>query len=296
MKQSGLIRKENWDYLIILDACRYDYFKECYEDYLEGKLSKAISPVYPEDDFATADWCKKVFTGKFEDVVYISSSPIINSASEVRKFEADKHFGKILDLWKSGWDEEVGTVPPQNVNEAVIKELNPDEERKMIIHYMQPHTPYINFSGSGKTRMEMPQSKNDIKYKIFLKLLSKTRKILGPERTRILGELLTRLYGGGEGDESKAKGILGELFGLPPINHLTGFHILREEGEEGLKRAYRDNLLLVLEEVEELVGKLSGTVVVTSDHGEMLGENNYYGHSYMPPHPVLNEVPWLEIG
>ena len=36
-------------------------------------------------------------------------------------------------------------------------------------------------------------------------------------------------------------------------------------------------------------------IVVTSDHGELLGENNQYGHFTGEPHPVLRTVPFLVV-
>ena len=42
--QQKLIERENWDYLIILDACRFDYFVDEYPNFLDGKLFKAVSP------------------------------------------------------------------------------------------------------------------------------------------------------------------------------------------------------------------------------------------------------------
>jgi len=49
------VMDEEWDFLIILDACRYDYFKEIYKNYLDGGNSmKAISPA-----IETIEWCQK---------------------------------------------------------------------------------------------------------------------------------------------------------------------------------------------------------------------------------------------
>ena len=36
--------EEDWDHAIILDAARYDVFKEVYEDYFDGELEKRRSP------------------------------------------------------------------------------------------------------------------------------------------------------------------------------------------------------------------------------------------------------------
>ena len=35
---------EEWDTLIVLDACRYDFFEKVYRDYLSGTLEKRVSP------------------------------------------------------------------------------------------------------------------------------------------------------------------------------------------------------------------------------------------------------------
>jgi hypothetical protein len=84
--------------------------------------------------------------------------------------------------------------------------------------------------------------------------------------------------------------------------HSKGF------SEGGLKRkgisrhevvkAYLDNLRIVLEAASTLVGEIKNhfrsRIIVTSDHGELLGE---YG-LYMHPHyelPELCVVPWLEV-
>lgn len=47
-----------------------------------------------------------------------------------------------------------------------------------------------------------------------------------------------------------------------------------------VKEGYRQNLSLVLNHVDELVNSLDGRIVITSDHGEMLGELGLYGHGF----------------
>lgn len=44
MTKPQQLLKKDWDVCIILDACRYDVFKEIQNDYLEGKLEKRWSP------------------------------------------------------------------------------------------------------------------------------------------------------------------------------------------------------------------------------------------------------------
>lgn len=65
-----------------------------------------------------------------------------------------------------------------------------------------------------------------------------------------------------------------------------------------VRRAYRENLEIVLKSVEELVDKLGGKSVITADHGNMLGERQFpipvrgYGHPIHTHVPALIKVPW----
>lgn len=59
---------------------------------------------------------------------------------------------------------------------------------------------------------------------------------------------------------------------------------------EQVERAYESNLSLVVPYAKEVAECLKGTVVITADHGELLGEDGYYGHRQY--HPFLRVVPW----
>lgn len=63
-----------------------------------------------------------------------------------------------------------------------------------------------------------------------------------------------------------------------------------------LKEMYRSNLKRVLGEVVELLEQVDDDrrVVITGDHGEMLGESGLYAHDRIN-HPLLRKVPWLEV-
>lgn len=76
-----------------------------------------------------------------------------------------------------------------------------------------------------------------------------------------------------------------------------GYHegVVKEYGEDKLREAYKENLMTALSEVCKLVEKLPGKVILTADHGELLGENSMYRHPMWSDHPVLRDVPWLEI-
>lgn len=62
------------------------------------------------------------------------------------------------------------------------------------------------------------------------------------------------------------------------------------------RKAYEENLSLVLKEVWKLVELLDGKkIVVTSDHGNLFGEYGLFGHPPRIRVPELVQVPWLEL-
>ena len=71
--------------------------------------------------------------------------------------------------------------------------------------------------------------------------------------------------------------------------------VRRKLGKDGLREAYRENLHIVLEQVVALVKHLTGKIVITADHGEMLGEYYCYSHWSRSSLKHLIEIPWFVI-
>ena len=148
------VMNEAWDYLIILDACRYDYFEVTNQ--LRGRLEKRVSL-----GSNTSEWLKKNFTGYYDDVIYISANPHC-SDHEIAGFIGTEHFFKVENVWNYGWSEKLDTVPPHEVTNAALclKDMYPD--KRMIIHYIQPHGPWI-----GKTRITVDEMGFDSSLAMF---------------------------------------------------------------------------------------------------------------------------------
>jgi hypothetical protein len=126
---------QKWEVCIIFDACRFDLFKKY--NILNGVLEKAYSP-----GSSTSEWFLKSFKGRyFPNITYISANPMVSNVL-VKKRLGKLPFNKIIDLWKEGWSEEKGTVLPSIVNEVAQNIINKSDD-KVIIHYLQPHYPFI---------------------------------------------------------------------------------------------------------------------------------------------------------
>jgi hypothetical protein len=274
------IVQEKWDYLIILDACRYDYFEHLYKDYFDGNLAKRISM-----GSSTGEWRDKSFPDNYEDIIYISANPQFCIDSEVYGFTAGGHFHKVYEIWKTGWDKEKGTVLPETLTKMASDIIKKTVGKRFIIHYLQPHAPYLELQEGSKgyndvnsvtdsqKGIEGYELTSAFKQNIFKKLL----KLF--ENTKLLG--------------NHPDWVLRKMLRMPckaPMEWAW-----RNAGKEGLRKAYRRNLELVLEQVAELIKGLSGRIVITSDHGELLGENKSFGHPHGSIDPIQIEVPWLVI-
>lgn len=225
--------------LIILDACRYDYFEKTARAYLNGNLEAVKSPAS-----RTVDWLKIIFRKTLRNVKIFSANPVINSKGvNVGGFRSkDCIKGKIIDVWDWGWDSELGTVHPDTIVKAV-EEVG--FESRNIIWFIQPHLPYI-----GETK---------------LLISARTREVVGKEAVS---------------------------------TYLAKSLRIGEISKEYLSRAYKDNLVLVLEAVKKLLKQakhIEGRIVLTSDHGELLGESGACEHPSYLSLPEQRIVPWLDI-
>lgn len=274
--------EEQWDNLIVLDACRYDFFKLLYKKYFRGILEKIESV-----GASTPEWCVNTFSNYYDDVVYISANPHINSKTAIwnGSWAAKDHFHKIVNVWLWGWDEELRTVHPKEVNRGFRAAKEKYPEKRFILHYMQPHAPYISHQPKVQFRQPIVNRKDGepppFPEKLAKKLLflGKRANLHTARRFNIhIQKTLLKIY---------------ELLGFSPADRMDA--VRRELGDKGLKQLYAQNLRIVLQYVASLIHTLSGTTFITADHGEYLGELGDYGHLAKLYDPLLLEVPWFKV-
>jgi hypothetical protein len=218
---SGIkVVEEDWDVLVVLDACRYDFFEE--GNSLGGRLDRKTSL-----GASSEEWLNKNFDGYYEDIVYISANPYVTPTDD-GGFKSDRHFPgeQVYSLILEDDMQEKGVVSPEKLTEKALSVSENFLDKRIIVHYMQPHIPYI-------------------------------------------------------GDPDHPQGTVAD--------------VAKEVGDEKLKELYKANLERVMNSVERLTKNMSGDIVVTADHGEMLGEHGLYGHYPGIYFDELVEVPWLKI-
>lgn len=125
---------EDWDNLIILDACRYDMFAR--RSNLPGRLEHRRSR-----GSATTEFLRANINGQdLRDTVYVTANPQLYQNQETIRAS----FHDVIHIWQEeGWDEEYGTVLPETVTEYATRAAREYPNKRLLVHYMQPHYPFI---------------------------------------------------------------------------------------------------------------------------------------------------------
>ena len=131
--------EEDWDNLIILDACRYDIFKEKIGNYqIHGEIESRQSLGSATFDFLQANLDKR----DNSDTVYVTATSMLYREVALRS-NLTSRFHRIIDVWEDNVEYGEGGVPPHSVTEAAIKAHADFPNKRLVIHYIQPHTPFI---------------------------------------------------------------------------------------------------------------------------------------------------------
>lgn len=126
--------EEDWDHLVILDACRFDLFNEVYaDDPLPGTLDQRTSVQSGTPGFLAENFGD----GTFHDVVYVTGNPYVDTDLPGGTFHA------VESVWKDGWDDERQTVTPEIMAERTIDIAEQYPDKRIISHFLQPHAPFV---------------------------------------------------------------------------------------------------------------------------------------------------------
>jgi hypothetical protein len=238
------IMEEDWDNLILLDACRFDQFEEI--NTISGKLESKTSLGSATPEFLTKNFKNE----RYLDTVYVTSNPMY------RREELGNVFYDVIDVWDFAWDEEYKTVLPNEMVKATRKAYGDFPHKRIFAHFMQPHYPFIG------------------------------------ESAKEIGEHA--------GQEKTYRRVTGQSQNVDRDDP-TVWRLLEEDRirEEEVWKAYNENLRIVLDEIEELIEEFSEKTVITSDHGNLVGERitpftkPVYGHPSGVYTENLRKVPWL---
>lgn len=128
--------ERDWDTLHILDGCRLDLFEEVYAEYDDPRLDGDLGSVRSRGS-ASTEFIAENFAGKeFDDVVYVTANPFVYDLAE-------NPFHHVDHVWLNDWDEDLETVHPRTMVEHARDAHERFPEKRLIVHFMQPHYPFI---------------------------------------------------------------------------------------------------------------------------------------------------------
>lgn len=236
------ILNREWSTLVVVDACREDLFKEIKYPISFDEIQSATSIAS-----ATPEWLKRTFGNSHGEIVYVAGNPMVSR-------HCPGKFHDLIEIWQDAYDPNTAIIDPQQVTEAAIEAHRKYNNKRIIVHYMQPHYPFID-------RPEL----NYADYKF---------EDLGMERRK---NQLTEF---------------GNVW-----NALKAGAVKRDDVWEG----YKHNLQVVLAEVSRVASHVDERMVVTSDHGNALGERSWpvplrtFGHPENQRLSSLVRVPWAVL-
>lgn len=249
---------DSWDICVILDACRVDALQAIASEYdfltdVSAALSVGSSSKewmvntfravrreqVQETVYLTGNgWAQQVFSNDPNFAAWTVLNDTFAKNNRIverlisRPVVGIKDFRDVIFQPLSDMNG-IEAFDPEQLTRMAIQAGREYHDSKLLVHYMQPHAPYIH------------------------------RVAQGMEPTGL--------------DKR-------------PIELLREGHDRQEVGE-----AYLDNLRYVLDNVEMLLQNVDGDVLLTADHGEMMGRGMLAGHAEGIPHPHLKRVPWVRL-
>jgi len=257
------IMEKDWDNLLILDACRFDMFKEV--NTISGELDFVMSKGSHSEEFYEKNFKDK----SYNDTIMISANPYtpiiaedaffhlkttlggdrtVGDKPRVDKVETED--GRVIDA------THIDNVHPERLNRMALEAIEKHPDKRLIVHYMQPHDPYL-----GRAAEDIRETFNENGY----------------------------TFGYWADPDSVSDDDPNGLMTLAKEDHLS---------PEEMESVYKENLRIVLEYCSKLLSEIDGKTVITADHGELLGEQIgskrffHYNNMYVEE---LRKVPWLTV-
>lgn len=236
------VMDEEWDNLIILDACRLDLFEETIDTDDFDEYRHVWSRGSKTDEWTYNNFIHE----EYGDTVYITANPVTSKV-------VPNQFHHLEELWRDRFDEEQQTVPPGKVADAAREAHDEYPNKRLIVHFIQPHIPF------PRTPELVFQNWN-------------------PENELEEGTTID--------DDGFGPNTVWEALEAGEVTHNEAWD------------AYQDNLEWGFKQSQALANDLSGWTVITSDHGNMIGDRTWpipiklYAHPRGLRTDQLTKMPW----
>lgn len=162
-----------WDLLIVLDACRVDAMRAVADEFEFIENVDSILSV----GSTSGEWIAQTFHRRFTPLIAETAMVTANAHTDYvlrdqtfppqwvsapftwPRWDAvtPDEFGRLEEVWETGWDDELGTVPPRAVTDKAISTARTEQPERLIVHYLQPHSPYLTRDEHGNLDMSLSE-------------------------------------------------------------------------------------------------------------------------------------------
>ncbi|WP_254761520.1 sulfatase-like hydrolase/transferase [Natrinema marinum] len=192
------VYERDWDILIILDACRVDTLREVADEYDFIEDIDTIWSVGSQSDEWMANTFTETYHEEIEQTHYVVGNGHVSQLFERGDLPPKNNttpidFSKwdLVDLatfdavdmvWRDYHDDTYHVVLPRVMTDHAIEAGRQDNPDKLIVHYMQPHLPYIGQSvcegrpptdieRDGYKRLETGDAEHEEVYRLYKETL-----------------------------------------------------------------------------------------------------------------------------
>jgi hypothetical protein len=138
-RRDGRIYDEEWDVLVVLDACRVDALRAVAGEY--PFVAPEEIGVFRSAASCSRRWMARNFNAEYREemarTVHVTANPFSDSHLDASDFLA------LDEVWTYAWDDERGTVPARSVTDRAITVARDRAPERLVVHYMQPHFPSV---------------------------------------------------------------------------------------------------------------------------------------------------------
>lgn len=131
------IFEREWDVLVVLDACRPDVLAEVADDY----------PFVADDRTAVSlgsnsgQWMARNFGPEYADEM--ADTAVVTANPHSAAFLDGDDLALLDEVWRYAWQTDAELFRAEYVTDRAIDVWREAEPDRMIVHYMQPHLPFI---------------------------------------------------------------------------------------------------------------------------------------------------------
>jgi len=159
------IYEREWDLLLVLDACRVDALREVAPEF---EFTESVDDIWSVGS-SSHEWLCKTFTQEYlddiQETAYISTNPntpptFRDGVRPPRTYPAplqradwgvveQSDFGLLRQIHRHDHEDKFETIAPDLVTDHAIHAGRTADMERMVVHYFQPHRPYIADAYAG---------------------------------------------------------------------------------------------------------------------------------------------------